>query len=76
MLIVEHLRYDGLFQCRHLRCPNYTTVSLFWNIYAKTAYSNVDIYAVLFSLYNVSFSIPGSSLDWLPANPGHGTKMF
>ena len=76
MLIAEHLRYDGFFQCRHLRCLIHTTVSLSRVIHAKTAYSNVNIYAILFTLYNISFSIPGSSLDWLPTNPGHGTKMF
>ena len=46
------------------------------HIYAKTAYSNVDIYAVLSPLFQPYFSIPDSSPNWLPANPGHGTKIL
>ena len=41
------------------------------HVYAKTAYSYADIYAVLSAL-----SIPDSSPNWLPANPGHGTKIL
>ena len=47
MLTTEHLRFDGLIQCRHLRWTVHTTVSLFWVVYAVAAYSNVHIYAVL-----------------------------
>ena len=46
------------------------------HIYAKTAYSNVDIYAILSALFQPIFSIPDSSPNWLPANPGHGTKIL